>query len=57
MIDAILASVRDTAQLLRLGESNGEVGSSNTFGDQQLKVSAFKPPPPLQAFFFGVKIS
>ncbi|CAL5221264.1 g3424 [Coccomyxa viridis] len=37
-IDAILASVRETAELLRQGDSSGQVGSVNSFGDKQLKI-------------------
>ena len=39
VIDAILTSVRETADLLRQGDSSGQIGSSNTFGDQQLQVA------------------
>ena len=44
VVDAILASVRDIAELLRQGDSSGQVGSVNAFGDKQLKVAAIQAP-------------
>ena len=41
VIDAILESVSETSDLLRQGESSGQVGSINPFGDHQLKVFLF----------------
>ena len=38
IIDALLKSVSETAQFLRQEDTSGQVGSSNTFGDKQLKV-------------------
>ena len=38
VIDAILKSVSETSDLLRQGDSSGQVGSTNRFGDHQLKV-------------------
>ena len=42
VIDALLKSVSETAQFLRQEDTSGQVGSSNTFGDQQLKVRPHK---------------
>ncbi len=44
MIDAILTSVHETAELLRQGDSSGQVGSVNPFGDKQLKVADRNSP-------------
>ena len=41
VIDAILDSVSETSDLLRQGDSSGQVGSINCFGDHQLKVLPF----------------
>ena len=38
VIDAILVSVSETSDFLRQGDSSGQVGSTNRFGDHQLKV-------------------
>ena len=38
VIDAILVSVSETSNFLRQGDSSGQVGSTNRFGDHQLKV-------------------
>ena len=44
VIDAILISVSETSDLLRQGNSSGQVGSINRFGDHQLKVFRFPRP-------------
>jgi hypothetical protein len=54
IIDALLKSVSETAQLLRQEDTSGQVGSSNTFGDKQLEV---RPHKALSTSFFEIHMA